>query len=250
MSTFARAWGVARSVVVYWGQPWKRRSMDRMYAHYVRPGDLCFDVGSHAGNRVRSFLSLGARVVAIEPQPDFVRMLTALYGSDPRVTVLPIGLADRPGTLTLHTSARHPTVSTFDRGWIDEVTRHEKWGGVAWDGALDVEVRTLDQLIAEHGEPAFVKIDVEGFEEDVIRGASRPLAALSFEYVPAAAGRALACVDRLEDLGRYAWRTSPGESHTFAQDDEWDADRLREFLTALKPDDASGDVYGRLRTGR
>lgn len=250
MSGLARALGLARSLVVYWGQPWKRASMDRMYAHYVQPGDLCFDVGSHAGNRVRSFLALGARVVAIEPQPDFVALLRRLYGADPRVVLEPVGLADRPGRLTLHVSARHPTVSTFDRSWIDEVTRTEKWGGVAWDGAVEVEVKTLDQLIAAHGEPAFVKIDVEGFEEAVIRGASRPLAALSFEYVPAAIGRALAIVDHLEGLGRYAWRTSPGETHAFAQDQEWDAEPLRAFLRGLGPDDASGDVYARLRTAR
>ena len=236
--------GVARSLVVYWGQPWKWRKMDAMYRRFVRPGDLCFDVGAHVGNRIRSFLALGAsRVVAVEPQPALLDVLRWLYGGRSNVIIAPIGLADKPGRLTLHTSSRNPTVSTFDPDWIRELEKDRRWDGVVWDGAVTVEVRTLDQLVEEHGEPGFCKIDVEGLEEGVLLGLSRPLRALSFEYLPAAKARALRCVDHLLALGDYRFLTSPGESHVFAQESPWDASRLRAFLEALQPGDPSGDVY-------
>ena len=56
--------------------------MDRLYGHFVRPGDLVFDIGAHVGDRVASFRRLGARVVAVEPQPAMVRALRLLYGRD------------------------------------------------------------------------------------------------------------------------------------------------------------------------
>ncbi len=60
---------VARSVVTYHGDPEKRAAMDALYGRFVRPGGLAFDIGSHVGDRVASFRRLGARVVALEPQP-------------------------------------------------------------------------------------------------------------------------------------------------------------------------------------
>jgi Methyltransferase FkbM domain len=72
---------------------------------------------------------------------------------------------------------------------------------VRWDRSIDVAVATLDDLIAAHGEPAFCKIDVEGFEVDVLAGLTRPVRALSFEYLPPAHDAALAALDLVARLG-------------------------------------------------
>src|SRR5262245_3241112 len=85
MSALGRAYGVARSVAMSYGIPLRARRLRRFYAQFVTAGSLCFDVGAHAGNRVRCWRKLGARVIAIEPQPDFVRLLELLYGRDPLV---------------------------------------------------------------------------------------------------------------------------------------------------------------------
>ncbi|HRF81237.1 MAG TPA: FkbM family methyltransferase, partial [Flavobacteriales bacterium] len=44
------------------------------------------------------------------------------------------------------------------------------WEGQVWDRAIEVPVTTLDRLIDQYGRPAFVKIDVEGFEDEVLVG--------------------------------------------------------------------------------
>ena len=75
VSRLDRTFGIVRSVVTYYGIPLRARRLRRFYSQFVTSGSLCFDVGAHAGNRVRCWLQLNARVVAIEPQPDFVRLL-------------------------------------------------------------------------------------------------------------------------------------------------------------------------------
>lgn len=245
-ASWLRAWGVTRSMVIYYGQVWRWRRMDRFYGQFIQPGDLCFDVGSHVGNRVRSWLSLGASVVAIEPQPDFMRILQLLYARNERVHLEPIGIADEPGTLQLHISRATPTVSTFASGWIDEVQSSPRWSSVVWEDRVEVEVRTLDQLIETYGLPAFCKVDVEGFEPTVLAGLSQPIPALSFEYVPASLEGTLACIEHLCSLGPYRFRTSRVETMRWVQDDWIEAEQIREQLLALGPDAPSGDVYAKL----
>ena len=207
-----RALGIARSLVISYGPVWRRRRMAAFYGQFLAPGDLAFDVGAHAGNRVRAFRRIGARVVAVEPQPDLVWVLERLYGRDAGVRIAPVGVGASAGRAILHRSTRTPTVSTLDAAWSAEVARDRSFRRVRWDAHLEVPLVTLDDLIARHGEPRFCKIDVEGFELEVLRGLSRPLAGLSFEHLPMAAGRAAHGVQRLADLGDYRFRMSPGES--------------------------------------
>jgi hypothetical protein len=116
---------------------------------------------------------------------------------------------------------------------------------VRWSAAAEVEVTTLDALIERFGEPAFVKIDVEGYEAEVLHGLSTPVRALSFEYLPASRAVALECVERLEALGRYRYNWSHGESHRLASAEWLDAGGIRARLGALRAEDGSGDVYAR-----
>jgi FkbM family methyltransferase len=243
MSAAARMLGVARSLAMYYGIPLRARRLRGFYSQFVRPGSLCFDVGAHAGNRVRCWRQLGARVVAIEPQPDFVRLLTWLFGRDPGVEIVAKAVGRSAGSAELLVSERTPTVTTLSRDWIDGVQRDPRFAGVSWSPGARVELVTLDSLIARHGEPAFVKIDVEGFEAEALAGLTTPVRALSFEYLPAARGVALECLDRLTALGSYRYNWSPGESHRLASERWLDAAAMRARIEALPPLAASGDVY-------
>jgi FkbM family methyltransferase len=245
----SRAAGIARSLVTYYGPIWRRRRMEAFYRQFVKAGDLAFDIGAHVGNRVRVFRRIGARVIAVEPQPDFVAVMRLLYGRDPGVFLEASGVAAEPGEGKLHLSTRTPTVSTFADSWIDDVQIDSRFQRVRWDSVISVPLVSLDELIARHGEPQFCKIDVEGFEYEVLRGLSQPLAALSFEYIPVAVDRAIACVDRIGALGDYRYRHSRVETHRWA-DGGWLRPRaMIEILGALPTGDRSGDVYA-VRTDR
>jgi hypothetical protein len=110
-----------------------------------------------------------------------------------------------------------------------------------------VVVTTLDRLIAEHGEPAFCKIDVEGFEAEVLKGLSRALPALSFEYLPMAHEATLKVLDLVSNLGRYEYNYSPVETMKFASGSWLDGPGLVRLLDTFRPLGRSGDVYARRR---
>jgi FkbM family methyltransferase len=243
---FGRVYGIARSLVMYHGVPGKHRRMVRFYGQFLGPRDVGFDVGAHVGNRVRAWRALGARVVAVEPQPDFVRLLRLFFGRDRDVTIVPRALGARTGTARLGISTATPTVSSLSRDWIDTVATDRSFARVRWDRTVEVEVTTLDELIAAHGEPAFCKIDVEGFEADVLQGLGRPLRALSFEYLPMAHDAALTVLDLVEQLGDYRYNYSPIETMTWASDRWLDATELLALLERYRPLGRSGDVYARL----
>lgn len=238
--------GIARSLAMYYGVPFRARRMAALYARFISEGALCFDIGAHVGNRIRCWRRLGARVVAVEPQVDFVRMLRFFYGGDGKVAIVPSAIGREAGRARLLVSPGTPTVTTLSRTWIDYVGSDPSFASVHWSEGDEVDVTTLDALIDEHGEPQFVKIDVEGFEAEVLAGLSRPLTALSFEYLPAAREVALACVDRLTALGDYRFNWSAGESHVLEAPEWLDGSGIRAYLDSLTVGSGSGDVYARL----
>lgn len=243
MSTLSRALGIGRSLAMYYGVPLLARRMRRFYGQFVPRGGLCFDVGAHAGNRVRCFRQLGARVVAIEPQPDFVRLLERFYGRDADVTIVPVALGRTEGSAEIFVSERTPTVTTLSRDWLADVKRSPSFAGVEWQSGGRVPLTTIEALIARYGEPDFVKVDVEGYEAEVLGGLTTAVRALSFEFLPASRQAALDCIERLAELGRYRYNWSLGESLTLVSDHWFDAVDMRGVLASMPATAPSGDVY-------
>src|ERR687885_1949663 len=204
MTALAQMRGLARSLWIYYGHPGHLRSMAAFYGQFITSGDLAFDIGAHVGSRTRAWSHLGARVVAVEPVPQAVRTLRLLFGRSAKVTIVPAAVGASIGRLPMLVSDREPTVSTLSSDWADRMLRERQaFAQTRWERSIQVPVTTLDQLISDHGEPAFCKVDTEGYDLQVLQGLSRPLPALSFEYVPPALDLALDCLRRLSELGPY-----------------------------------------------
>lgn len=234
---------LARSLRVYHGDADRNARMDALYAQFIRPGDLAFDIGAHVGDRVSSFRRLGARVVALEPQPGPARVIRLLHARDPDVTLLQAAAGDRAGTITLRVNSANPTVSTASDAFVDAAGGAEGWEGQVWDEAITVPCVTLDGLIADHGRPAFIKIDVEGFEDRVLAGLTHPVPALSFEFTTIARDVARRCLDRLAAIGPYRFDVALGESHSLQWQRWVNLDQMWARLRELPHEANSGDVY-------
>jgi len=232
-----------RSLSVYYGDTRRDAAMDALYARFVQPGDLAFDIGSHVGDRIGSFRRVGARVVALEPQPLCARAIRAIYDGDDGVTLVAAACGARPGMLTLRINSANPTVSTASADFIAAADGAGGWEGQVWDAAIEVPCTTLDDLVARHGAPAFVKIDVEGFEDTVLAGLSRPLPVLSFEFTTIQRVVALACLDRLASLGPYGFDVALGESHVLTFNRWISKADMAAHIEALPHAANSGDVY-------
>jgi FkbM family methyltransferase len=240
--------GLRRSLDVYYGDAARDAAMDRLYATFLAPGDLAFDIGSHVGDRVGSFRRCGARVVALEPQPDCARAIKAIYAGDNGVALVESACGPKPGTLTLHINSANPTVTTASADFIKSADGAGGWEGQVWDREIVVPVTTLDALMAAHGQPAFVKIDVEGFEADVLAGLSRPVAVLSFEFTTIQREVAYACLTRLSALGSYRFNIALGESQILSFAHAISGSEMAAHIAALPHAANSGDVYAFLET--
>lgn len=228
----------------------RRAAMDRLYGRFIRAWDLAYDIGSHVGDRVACFRRLGARVVAVEPQPALARTLRLLYRRDPRVLVEETAVGRQAGTAELHLNPRNPTVSTLSGALIASARHAPGWQGQRWTRQIRVPVTTLDRLIERHGAPAFIKIDVEGLEAEVLQGLSRPVPALSFEFTTIQRRVALEAVDRCQALGYRWFNVAVGESQQLVLGEggtgHTNAAGIRHWLLGQPDSVNSGDIYASL----
>ena len=247
-----RLFALLRSLAIYYGKPGSRRRLREHYAPFVSPGGLAIDVGAHVGNRTRAFVTLGARVVAVEPQADLVRFLKRAFRRAANVTVVGAALGAEERDVELYLSPGNLTVSTTSSEWAERAAEHPGWEGVEFSASATVHQTTLDALIARFGEPDFVKIDVENSEDEVLAGLSHPVRALSFEFLPADRDVAFRCLMRLEHLAtaagvRYEYNVSLTEELRLVMPQRWwTVAELQEYLGEIPADGPSGDIYARL----
>ncbi len=234
--------GVLRSVGIYY-RPERRGALDRMHARFAGRGDLVFDIGAHVGDRVASFRRLGLRVVAVEPQPLLAHLLRLLYGRDRQVTIVQAAVGAAPGSTELYVNLDNPTVSTASPEFIQAAAGDGAWQGQRWERRVRVPVTTMDTLSQRFGPPRFVKIDVEGYEDQVLRGLSRPPAAFSFEFTTIQRPVARAALAECRRLGVDRFNAALGESQHLLHAQWLDGDGIRAWLDALPAHANSGDIY-------
>ena len=240
---FRTVCGILRSLRIYYGDRSRAAAMDRLYAGFVRRGDLVFDIGAHVGDRVASFRRLGARIVAVEPQPAMVKVLKLFYGRSADVAIEAAAVGSEVGTTRMMINVDNPTVSTASHEFLNAARDAPGWKTQRWTKSVPVRVTTLDALIGKHGVPSFIKIDVEGFEEEVLQGLTCAVKALSFEFTTIQRDVALACIARCVALGYVRFNAVLGESQTLVNEEWVGGEQIARWLTGLPHAANSGDIY-------
>jgi len=220
------------------------------YSPFIKPGDLCFDVGANIGDKTEVFLALGASVVAIEPQPYCVEILKSRFSDNEKFQCIPKGVGDKTGDLILHTSKSNVGAASFlpikDNA----------------EDSIRVNVSTLDSIITEVGKPKFIKIDVEGFELSVLKGLTSPIDVISFEYHMTQEGKpkAIECLRYLSGITDKKLMANVvssvffdnfeiGNNISFIRTEWWDIDSFIHFFEIELPEIKNyfyGDIFVRL----
>ncbi|HEU4945372.1 MAG TPA: FkbM family methyltransferase [Solirubrobacterales bacterium] len=210
------------------------------YRDRIEPRGLCFDIGANVGNRTEMLREIDARVIAVEPQGSCVRELRDRFADDSDVVVVASALGSSPGKAEIAVCDDDPTISTMSARWQNE----GRFSDQTWTRQEEVEVTTMDRLIEEHGSPSFCKIDVEGFEKEVLEGLSAPVRCVSFEFTREFLDDARACVALLGNLGPIEVNVSFGETMCLAQ--AWtDAETIFSMVESNVAGQDWGDIYVR-----
>jgi len=221
----------------------------QFYAQLIPPRGLIFDIGANMGNRSKIFRALGSPVVAFEPQSHCAEFLRVAFKEDPLYTLRQTGLSDHQGEITMYLSDAH-TLSTLDTEWMESMRKGGRFAAQDWSRTETVALDTLDNAIQEHGLPAFMKIDVEGHEQQVLSGLKQPVACLSLEFASESEENIKACIDHLDSLGEYRYQISLGESMRFENEHWVDGAAMKQQLETLREKDPLvwGDIYARTLT--
>jgi FkbM family methyltransferase len=219
------------------------------YKDLVGPGALVFDIGANLGNRTKIFLRLGARVVAFEPQSSCAKVLKRVLGKDRKFRLVQEALGEKAGVADMHISTAR-VLSTLSDDWIESVSRTGRFGDEQWTAREPVQISTFDEAIKLYGVPQFAKIDVEGYERQVIAGLSHPIGGGSLEFAAEALHDTIWCLEKLQSISPYRFQFSTAESMHWTWAAWENIADAKSALTSLARADpqAWGDVYFRSET--
>jgi FkbM family methyltransferase len=184
------------------------RLLELFYCSFLRPGNLAVDVGAHTGRHaipIARAVAPGGRVIAYEPLPLASQLLQQTVDTEGvDVTVRPFALGDRDGRHEFVFAVDLPAYSGLRTRVYDGPTRIEK---------LTVDVRTLDGELLPSETVDYIKIDAEGGELGILRGAksllSRCAPVVTFEFGANSIGSYDISVADMADF----WRDKPYVIH-------------------------------------
>ena len=234
---------------------WFRSSKEKMliekrlgfYTQFLKPDGVFFDIGANYGNRIEPLINEKIKIIAVEPQEECVRYLRKKYGN--KITVLQNGVGEEMESKLMHISTNANILSSFSMDWINSTKQSGRFKDVSWNETRDIKMITLDYLIDTYGSPDFIKIDVEGFELEVLKGLSKSVNVLSIEYtVPERNETLLDCLTYLNKLSNYNIRFN----YCFTENTEFSLPSWVDYDEMVKVVNSSifintqfGDVYAK-----
>lgn len=215
------------------------------FSQIINKGDLVFDIGAHQGILTRIFLSLGANVVCVEPQDKEFNNLRIKFNpkiKKKKVILLNKALGKSEGRGYIMICDEVSTLSTLSSEWIKKSRFSNNYH---WSKKQPIEITTLDALIKTYGVPKFCKIDVEGYELEVLEGLTQKIPFLSFEYTKELFKNSKKVCSLLESIGTVKFNCTSAGQYIFSN---WiKKEILFNRIESHKNQLLTGDIYAKFK---
>jgi FkbM family methyltransferase len=207
---------------------------------------LVYDIGANYGNRTKIFSEIGYNVIAVEPQKRCVEYLKKQFCKHKNIEVIDCAVGLRNETRIMYES-KNTLLSTLSEKFINNTTGSGRFDGMTWVTKSEVKVITLNDLISMKGIPKFIKIDVEGYEYEVVNTLNCTIDLISLEYTPEMKSSIFAAINHIARLGNYSFNISWYESMKLSHKNWFNLLKLDEIMNALEEDkQIFGDIYLKL----
>ena len=194
---------------------------------------LVIDIGANVGNTVEQFLISSEKVICFEPNPALVKHLNNRFFKRP-VVVDGRGVSNLKGKQIFKISNAN-TISTFSEDWINNSRFSDSYN---WGRTVEVDTITLDGIIDEYGIPDYIKIDIEGYEYEVLTSFSKllPNTIFAFEWAEEQKTKINLIINHLINLGYNQFSHTEADSIQLDEDIDWKSYHEFNLLKELNPE--------------
>ncbi|WP_242085159.1 FkbM family methyltransferase [Aestuariivivens sediminis] len=188
----------------------QQKKLFRFYKTLINKNDLCFDIGANLGRKSKIFLSLGAKVIAFEPQSSCSKALLKIQNKNKDFTFIRAGVGESNGLEELFIGS-HIEVSTFSKKFM----RFFENEAIYWPHSEPIEVMTLNTILKTYGVPDYCKIDTEGYELKILESLNQPIPFIEFEFTSGFMDETIQIIHKLSSLGPTKWNYILNENPIF-----------------------------------
>lgn len=209
------------------------------YRKLIDKNNLCFDVGANLGIKSKLFLSLGAKVIAFEPQTKCHETLQKIRHRNFKLNKIAIG--SKNGELDLHVG-NHIEIATLSNKFKTYFTSENSY----WDKKETVKVVTLNSQIEKYGIPDFCKIDAEGYEYEILINLKYKIPIIEFEFTGGFIEETILCISKIQTLGDYTFNYVLNEKIKLSSKKWMSAKEITTQLNAMNTKNLHGNIFAKL----